>query len=65
MTRQSAPQQQTRRIRNVNPIGAVDVPLLGRIVDRDEDIEVPADVAEALLQQTGNWSPAETGGNEA
>jgi hypothetical protein len=43
------------QIKNVNPIGDVDVPLLRKIVARDETIEVTDDQARALLPQD-NWA---------
>lgn len=47
-------------IRNVNPIGEVDVPLLRRIVGRGEAVDVTDAQAEHLLLQVGNWQPVET-----
>lgn len=44
-------------IRNVSPIGDLDVPLLRRIVRAGEEIEVTKDQADALLAQTSNWKP--------
>lgn len=45
-------------IRNVSPIGDLDVPLLRRVVRAGEEIEVTKDQAEALLAQASNWQPA-------
>lgn len=45
-------------IRNVSPIGDLDVPLLRRIVRAGEEVEVTKDQADALLAQTSNWQPA-------
>ncbi len=42
-------------LRNVNPLGAVDVPLLGRTLAAGEVFEVPDSVAEQLLAQVGNY----------
>ena len=44
-------------LRNINPLGAVDLPLLGRTLAAVEEFDVPADVAAALLEQTGNYEP--------
>ena len=44
-------------LRNINPLGAVDVPLLGRTLAAGETFDVPADVAEVLLDQAGNYEP--------
>ncbi len=43
------------RIRNINPLGAVDVPLLGRIVEAGDLVEVTDEQAELLLDQPTNW----------
>ena len=46
-------------IRNINPIGDVDVPLLRRVVARGESVTVTEDQAARLLDQTDNWVLAE------
>jgi hypothetical protein len=57
-------------IRNVNPIGDVEVPLLRRIVARGETVDVTDDQAERLLPQEMNWQlvkpakPAKGGDSE-
>lgn len=57
------------KIRNINPLGRVDVPLLRRQGDVEgegrgclepgEVIDVPDDVAAELLEQTTNFEAAE------
>lgn len=47
------------QVTNVNPYGAVDVPLLGRTVDAGETVTVTDDQAAALLPQAINWTPAD------
>lgn len=42
---------------NTNPLGEVDVPLVGRILAADEEFEVSAEVAAVLLEQVGNFAP--------
>lgn len=42
-------------IRNVSPVGDLDVPLLRRIVARGEATEVTDDQATRLLDQPANW----------
>jgi len=42
-------------LRNINPLGAVEVPLLGRVLEPGETFDVPKDVAERLLDQPGNY----------
>ncbi len=42
-------------LRNINPLGAVDVPLLGRTLEAGEQFDVPTSVAEQLLEQVGNY----------
>lgn len=46
-------------IRNVNPIGDVEVPLLRRVVERGETVNVTDDHARRLLLQADNWQPAD------
>lgn len=46
-------------IRNVNPLGEVEVPLLRRIVAAGEVVEVSDEDAAQLLPQTINWEPAD------
>lgn len=49
----------TIKIRNVNPLGDVDVPILRRegenYLSAGEVVEVDAELGEALLEQTGNY----------
>ena len=47
------------RIRNLNPIGEVEVPSLGRVVAAGETVEVSDEVGAALLDQPMNWAPAD------
>ena len=44
-------------IRNVSPIGDLDVPLLRRIVPAGAEVEVTDAQAKTLLAQPGNWQP--------
>ena len=46
-------------IRNISPLGALDVPLLGRVVDAGEAVEVTDEQAAQLLPQAANWEPVE------
>lgn len=46
-------------LRNINPLGDVDVPLLRRTLARGEVFEVPDDIGTALLEQAGNYEPCE------
>lgn len=46
-------------IKNVSPLGDLDVPLLGRFLDAGEEIEVSDDVAERLLPQAENYEPVD------
>ena len=45
-------------IQNVNPLGDVEVPALGKHVKAKEIIEVSDEIGTALLEQVGNWLPA-------
>lgn len=47
------------KIRNVSPLGDLDVPLLGRTVAAGEQVSVTADQAARLLAQTRVWAPAD------
>ena len=42
-------------LRNVNPLGAVEFPLIRRVLEPGEEFEVPDSVGEALLLQVGNF----------
>lgn len=46
-------------IKNVSPLGELDVPLLGRVLEAGEVIEVDDDIAERLLPQAGNYEPVD------
>lgn len=45
------------KIRNVSPRGALDVPLLRRVVDAGEVVQVSDVHAAVLLGQVDNWQP--------
>ena len=45
------------KIRNISPLGALDVPVLGRVVGAGEEVEVEAEVAALLTAQTETWEP--------
>ena len=47
------------KIRNVCPIGDLDVPLLNRIVAAGEVVDVTPAQAAMLLQQASNYEPAD------
>lgn len=47
------------RIKNVSPLGALDVPLLRRIVEADEIVDVTEDQARVLLLQPDNYQPTD------
>ena len=48
------------KLKHIDPLGAGRVAALGmRLVDRDEVVDVPDDVAPLLLVQTLNWEPAD------
>jgi hypothetical protein len=47
------------KIRNISPLGDVDVPALGLSVKAGETIEVSDEAAASLLEQTENWAPAD------
>lgn len=43
------------KLRNTNPLGAVDLPLIGQTLQAGEEFDVPDKVGKALLEQTGNY----------
>lgn len=48
------------KLKHIDPMGAGRVAALGmQLVDRDEVVDVPDDVAPLLLVQTLNWEPAD------
>ena len=46
-------------IKNVSPLGELDVPLLGRFIEHGEEFEVSEDQAERLLPQAENYEPVD------
>lgn len=52
------------KIRNVSPIGALDVPLIGRHLDAGEEADVTAEQAAVLLAQADNYAPADKAAND-
>lgn len=48
-----------KKIRNINPVGAVDVPLLGRVLEPGEVVEVDDKTAATLLKQPDNYEAVE------
>ncbi|WP_160665338.1 hypothetical protein [Pseudarthrobacter sp. ATCC 49987] len=47
------------KIKNVSPLGALDVPLLRTVLEPDQIVDVTEDQARALLLQPGNYEPAD------
>lgn len=47
------------KIKNISPLGALDVPLLRAVLESDEIVTVTEDQARALLQQPDNFEPAD------
>ncbi len=50
------------KIKNVSPLGDLDVPLLGRVVKSGEVVEVTNDQSSRLLAQSDIWEPASSKG---
>lgn len=48
------------RLRNTNPLGAVDLPLIGRSLAPGEEFDIDAALGAALLEQTGNYEAVVT-----
>jgi hypothetical protein len=47
------------KLKNVSPRGALDVPLLRRVIDAGETVDVTEDQARVLLLQPANYEPAD------
>lgn len=47
------------KLKNISPLGALDVPLLRRVVEADEVFDVNEDQALVLLLQPDNYQPAD------
>lgn len=45
------------KVRNVSPLGDLEVPAIGRVVASGEAIEVPDPLGASLLEQPANWAP--------
>lgn len=47
------------KIKNISRFGALDVPLLGRVVELGEVVDVPDGLGEQLLAQARTWAAAD------
>ncbi|ALV43119.1 hypothetical protein AU252_19765 [Pseudarthrobacter sulfonivorans] len=47
------------KLKNISPLGALDVPLLRRVVDAGEVFDTTEDQARVLLLQSDNYQPAD------
>lgn len=47
------------KIKNISPCGDLDVPLLRRVIETGETVEVTKDQAERLLAQPDNFEPVD------
>lgn len=47
------------KLRHINPYGACDVPLLGRVLGPGEEFDATDEQAQILLAQVGNYEPAD------
>ena len=52
------------KVKNVSPLGDLDVPALRRIVAAGEVVEVDDELGANLLEQSANWAPAPVKGKE-
>lgn len=49
------------RLKNINPLGTIDLPLIGRTLGPGEEFDVDdSDAADALLRQNDNYEIAAT-----
>lgn len=44
-----------KKLRNTNPLGAVDLPLIGKSIEAGEEFTVSNAQADQLLEQVGNY----------
>lgn len=49
------------KLRHINPYGACEVPLLGRVLDAGEEFDCTDEQAAVLLAQETNYELAESG----
>lgn len=49
------------KFKNISPLGALDLPLVGRVVERGETFDVPDDKARHLAGQEDTWAPVKGG----
>lgn len=47
------------KLKNISPLGALDVPLLRTVVEAGQVVEVTEEQARVLLLQPGNYEPAD------
>lgn len=53
------------RFKNVSPLGALDVPALGRVIAAGEEFEVREDLVPLFAGQTENYEPVNTSAKSA
>ncbi len=46
------------KLRNINPLGEVELPLIGRTLAAGEEFDVSDEDCKALLEQAGNYERA-------
>ena len=46
------------KLRNINPLGEVELPLIGRTLAAGEEFDVSDEDGKALLEQAGNYERA-------
>jgi hypothetical protein len=47
------------KIKNISPLGDLEVPSFGLVVRAGETVEVSEEIAASLLAQTDNWTAAD------
>ena len=52
------------RLRNINPQGRIDLPLIGRALDVGEEFDVDDEAGQRLLKQYRNYEAVEEFGGE-
>jgi hypothetical protein len=59
LTEQGHKEKIVAKVKNISPLGDLDVPALGITVKAGAIADVADDAAALLLEQTDNWAPAD------
>lgn len=51
-----------KTIRNISPLGGLEIPALGRVIEGGAEFDCPDDIAAGLLDQPTNFEEVKKGG---